>query len=99
MLGKGGEVVACIGVRECGEGHGHSWAMFAESSRGKLFSIHKHVSRYLRDSGYSTIWADVRESYGDGHRWAKLLGFKSVSVEEDYYEDGTNAVMYRRDRI
>ena len=99
VLDGNGNVMACIGVTEMDSHNAMAWALMAENIGLRMFSIHKKVQDWLNGCGYDNVYADVREEFSRGHMWVAMLGFIPFGITENFYDDGANAILYRRDRL
>jgi hypothetical protein len=98
---RGDQPIACAGVIPAWPGRGVAWCIFAEGMRGAMIvAIHRHMAAGLWDChtrlGMRRIEMGVHTSYVDGHRWARMLGFKREGTMRLYSPDGTDTDLYAR---
>ena len=91
--------MACMGVVDLNGREAHAWTVIAKDIGTRFVQIHACADTYLKNCGYDVIYMDVREGFINGLRWARMLGFCQVEFVENYYEDGGNAVILKRERI
>lgn len=94
-----GKAIACIGVKELTPHSAFAWALLKNGIREQFHQIHKCVSAWLCATGYDIIYCDVREGFIEGLRWVRLLGFTQCDTKENYYDDGGNAIIFKRERL
>jgi hypothetical protein len=99
VIGHNDEVIACIGLTELPDGDGMGWAFFAEGIGTRFVEIHKCVVAWLSHCKNKNIYMTVKDEFAQGHRWAKMLGFKEVGIIPEYCSDDTNGTLYRRERM
>ena len=101
VIDEEGVTLACIGVTEVDDFNAVAWALMAKDIGMRFFDIHKCVKAWLDGfaNKYTYVWAYVRDEFNQGNRWASMLGFEPFGIQQSYYDDGEDAVIYRRERI
>jgi hypothetical protein len=101
VIDEEGVCLACIGVTEVDGDNAWAWALMSKDIGMRFFDIHKCVRAWLDGFAniYKYVWADVKEDFEEGKRWVDMLGFKRYNTQHNYYEDGSTANIYRRDKI
>jgi hypothetical protein len=96
---RGDRIFLCGGVIQYWPGRGEVWAIFDKEIKGDFFRLHKIALRFLDVLPMKRIEAVVNVDFKQGHRWAKLLGFKLDSERlKHYFSDGADAALYSRVR-
>lgn len=73
----GGEVAGCAGLVEMTPYRAYVWAFMPEQTvKQRFVAIHREVSRFLAEQTYRRIDAHVALDDVEGHRWARMLGFR-----------------------
>lgn len=96
-ISEDGAVLAVAGVMPMWENVAESWAIFAPNIKKYFLSIHKVVSTYLNNISFKRVQMTVDFNFKEGHRWARLLGFKLEAGRLcAYLPDGRDVSMYAR---
>lgn len=91
----GDKPVASIGRVTMWPGRYELWAALSEDAGRHMIAITKAAKRLLQlCEGRLEIM--VRSDFEQGHRWAKLLGFKHHHHEERFLPNGADADIYVR---
>lgn len=91
-----GEIIFCAGAQEVWENRALVWALLSESAPKHLRQIHKYTSAFLAQAKWKRMETTVENSFKQGHRWAKLLGFEPEGLMRSYAADGTDYMLYAR---
>jgi hypothetical protein len=91
------EAVACMGIIEISSFVAYVWSIVSIDIGSKFVWVHKGAKAYIDGCGYNTVLLDVRDYFGNGSRWAKMLGFTKYCVEENYYGDGGTAIIFKKE--
>lgn len=92
-------VVACGGLAEQWSTRAIAWSLISENISGLKFArLHKMVFRFLEVQDYPRIEMTVDHDFENGHRWAKLLGFKWEGLMKKYNPTGSDCDLYARVR-
>ena len=96
---KNGSPIASIGLMKYWNGRYEAWAFIIPGHRSDFLYIHNCVKQFLKHAPCRRIEMTVEQSYPQGHRWAKLLGFK-VECErlESFGPQGGDHKLYVRIR-
>lgn len=94
----GDTVLAVAGVAEQWPGRGLAWCLLSRDAGSRMLGITRMVSRYLGALDYRRIEMYVDAQFGEGCRWAELLGFKNETPDgmEGFFPNGNRAFMYGR---
>jgi len=101
-LMKDGECLACGGIIEQFDGRALAWALISNKLNGTdLILVTKLVKRELAKYNYKRIEAIVRDGFEQGHRWARLLGFRCETPDGmlNWFNDGAKAYLYARYKL
>lgn len=89
------KAVAIGGITEFWKGRGEAWLIFGQPRTQSFVTIFKIVQRFIQLSTLSRIEMIIECDFVQGHRWARLLGFKKECEKmEKYLPDGSNASLY-----
>ena len=92
-----GNVLICAGVMPIWQGRGLAWAYVAEHARAHMIALTRSVKQVLDTLPFDRIEAAVDVDFGQGHRWARLLGFElEVARMRKFRPDGGDAALYAR---
>lgn len=91
--------IACMGIREIDSRSAHAWTIISQDIGIRFVHVHGCASAYLSGCGYDTVYMDTRVGFANGLRWGKMLGFKQVEQVENYYDDGGDAIILKRERV
>ena len=94
------EVVAIVGGFLFVPGVLHIWGLMSESIRKAPISFHKTVLDVLKfyeeHEKLRRIQVEVRETYLEGQRWIKSLGFHQEGIMKNYGSDGATHILFAR---
>jgi hypothetical protein len=93
-----GKVLMCGGALTSHPGLATLWAVFALAAiedRRAMTAIRHRVRHFLTMLQHRRIDTLVRSDHRAAHRFALRLGFKAEARLNDYFEDGSDAVVYR----
>src|SRR6185312_3894205 len=83
------------GIRQYWYNRGEAWLLIGAPKRSDFIKIHKIVQKFLDLSPIKRIEMVVDYHYEEGHRWARLLGFKKEAERmESYRSDGGDVSLY-----
>ncbi len=90
-----GIVLGIAGVVPMWDNVGEAWAIFNPNIKERFLYMHRAVKRYLNTAPFKRIQMTVDCKFINGHRWARLLGFKKEADKlEKYMPDGKDVSMY-----
>lgn len=93
----GCSVVACGGLAEQWATRATAWSLISEDVTGHKFArLHKMVLRFLASQDYPRIEMTVDHDFEQGHRWARLLGFRWEGLMKKYNPNGSDCDLYAR---
>ncbi len=99
VIDEEGKVLMCGGVFKHWHNRCEGWAIFSRDCKDEIASLHKKTMRLLDICPFDRIEIVVDVGFKQGHRWAKMLGFKKeAECLKKYRPDGTDAVLYARIR-
>lgn len=83
-----------LGVVDYWPGRGEAWALIVTETKYEFLALHRAVKRFL--SIYQgRLELVVEADHVNGHRWARILGFKLESLrKKNYFPNGKDAYMY-----
>lgn len=91
-----GEVIACAGTMQQWKGRHFAWAYLSKDAGPHLLWITRQVREKIKDVE-GRIEFTVRKDFADGHKWARLLGFKvETPLLEKFGPYGEDHVGYVR---
>lgn len=98
---KGERLLACGGIIPQWTGRAALWLMLAEATKGyDMLWIFRTCRTYLDEiqtsHAYNRLEATVDVGFKQGHRFARLLGFKAEGLLRKYAPDGHDHIMYAR---
>ena len=93
--------IIVVGIIPMWHGRALGWALFSAGlNRSDLLFIHRAVVEKLdlfqRDPAFKRIEATVRETFIQGHRWVRLMGFRPEGLMRNYDPDGHDNRLYAR---
>lgn len=91
-----GRPIACAGLAEQWQGRALAWALLANDIRPHFVAVTRAVKRALDLSDYRRIEAQVDAEFGQGIRWAQMLGFEIEAKLRAFTPEGRDAFMYAR---
>lgn len=92
-----GEVMLCGGINEYWKGRGHLWSVFSENSREHFVPTFRGIQAWIRtmlQNKYDRIEMSITCGFLQGHRRAKLLGFKMELLRAEKYLFGEDCSIY-----
>lgn len=91
-------VIGAAGLVEMSPYRAAAWALLSKTDFAQQFiPIHRATKRFLDEQTYKRIDAHVAVDDRNGHRWARMLGFKvEVFCRPWALPDGTSATEYVR---
>lgn len=93
------EVIACAGVIDCGFGRGQAWSILSNEANKYLITITKEILKKMDSLSFKRLEITVADGFSQGHRWAKILGFKCDTPNGmECYVDGIKDYLYSRIR-
>lgn len=100
---KDGSPIACAGLIPLWHGRASAWALIGNRvDRYDMIWIHRRVRFFLdmiqRDQLYRRIEATVLNSFDEGHRWVRLLGFEPEGLMRCYDAWAQDNMLYARVR-
>ena len=94
---KDGVPVASAGVVSYWEGRAVAWAFISETGAADFVSVHRAVKGFLDVCYIKRVEMTVDCDFKQGHRWAKLLGFKMECERMTaYLPNGEDCALYAR---
>jgi len=73
--------LAVMGIAVAWEGRGEAWALFRQGTQHSFVSMVKAAKEFLQIVPLRRIEATVRGNFLEGHRLARMLGFKCETYE------------------
>ena len=95
-LVDGDEVFASMGLIPQWEGRAIAWGLISAESGPHFILIHKAVHRTMQMHPFRRIETSVSCEFAQGHRWARMLGFKREGRMQAYTPDGRDCDLYAR---
>lgn len=92
----GDQVIACIGLFEMWENRAYAWGLIAKEAGPHFIHITKAVLRAMEMHQFRRIETAVLCNFTQGHRWARLLGFKHEGTMKSYTPTGEDCELYAR---
>jgi hypothetical protein len=90
-----GKPVVVGGIYKFWENRGEAWLIFGQSRRQDFFMIFRAVQKFLGSSPLKRIEMVIDYDFKNGHRWAKILGFKKEAEKlKQYRPDGGDVSLY-----
>lgn len=90
-----GKILATMGIFVYWQGRGEAWAFAAKGMTENFVAVHKAAKNLLDSLPVKRIEGAVRCNFRQGHRWARMLGFKlEASCLHSYFPDGSDCTMY-----
>lgn len=90
-------ILACGGIVEYWPGRGEAWAVVDKFCGNDFLIFDRIVRRFLKMAPYRRIEATVPKDFEQGHRWAKMLGFKvEAPTLEGYGFNGEDFSLYAK---
>lgn len=94
-----GRAVAVGGIIEYWVNRGEAWLIFGKTNTRTFVIIFKMVQRFLELSTLKRIEMVIDYDFVQGHRWARLLGFKKeAELLKHYRPDGGDVSLYSKVR-
>lgn len=90
-----GEIVAVIGLIHQWDGCARAYAFLGENAGRSMMQITRQVRAYLAKCTTRRIEAAVQDDFAAGHRWARILGFKTEGWMRKYWNEH-DALLYAR---
>lgn len=96
----GPEVLLIGGIQPQWDGRGMAAVLIAEGVGRRMVRLTKLIRRYLDALDYRRVEMYVDAQFGDGCRWAEMLGFVNETPQgmAGFLPDGGTAFMYGRVR-
>jgi RimJ/RimL family protein N-acetyltransferase len=91
-----GVVMGCFGLLPLTPNRGQIWSLLSPYSGKHMAGITRFAIKSIAKCGIKRIEAHVRTDFEQGHRWAKMLGFKREGTMEAYGDDGLDYDLYSR---
>lgn len=95
----GDESLACVGVTKIWDNRAFLWSIIsADIGPRRFLAASLHARRFLDVVPFRRIEAAVEMGFAEGHRWARLMGFKNETPQgmEAFLMDGTDCALYAR---
>lgn len=93
----GDEIIFCLGKAEIWKNRHVVWSMMSESAGKHMIGIVRAARRLIAmQAGDGRLEVMVRAEFGEGCRFAELMGFKFHHYEERFLPDGGDARIYVR---
>jgi hypothetical protein len=92
----GDEVLACMGLVQQWENRAIAWGLISKEAGPHFITITKAVFRTMELHRFRRIETSVRTNFEEGHRWARMLGFKREGTMTAFTPDGTDCDLYAR---
>lgn len=93
----GGEPLACFGMVPIWPGRAICWAYLAEDIGRRMTAVVRAMRAAIAEHQPARLEMDTPDGFEEGHRMARLLGFrKEVGGLAHYYPDGAAASLYAR---
>lgn len=89
-------VIACMGLIPQWQDRAIAWGLISAEAGRHFVQITKAVFRTMELYPYRRIEASVLTQFEQGHRWAKLLGFKRECTMKAYLPNGDDCDLYAR---
>jgi hypothetical protein len=94
-----GEILGCGGVVPVWQGRAIAWSFISNNAGPHFVAITRAVRKFLDDQPQDRIETTVDMEFADGHRWARMLGFKlEAGRMAKYRPDGGTCSLYARVR-
>lgn len=94
-----GEILGCGGVVPVWQGRAIAWSFISNKAGPYFVAITRAVRKFLDDQPQDRIETTVDMEFADGHRWARMLGFKlEAGRMAKYRPDGGTCSLYARVR-
>lgn len=85
----GEQVILCGGIVSTpGLWMGIAWAVLSKDAGKHMVWIHRAVKRFIEMQDLRRIEATVEESFSEGCRWARILGFEYEGSMRCFGENG-----------
>jgi hypothetical protein len=95
-----GEVLAIFGGFHFGPKTFHIWAFISKEAHKIPIAFAKSTIKMLAffEQAYrlNRIQIDIRQSYKEGDKWAKTLGFKREGLMKQFAPDGEDCWLYAK---
>lgn len=93
-----GKVVAMAGVVQLTESRWQAWALLGKDAKDHMIGVTKAIMKFLKDFDVPRLETPVRADFPEGHRWAKMLGFKCETPNgmKNYDDEGNTYKLYAR---
>lgn len=87
--------VAIGGVLKYWDTRGEAWLLVGKPSTHGFPIIFKKIRNFLKDTPIKRVEMVVAHDWKNGHRWARLLGFKKeADTLASYLPDGRDVSLY-----
>lgn len=97
VIDDDGKVLAIGGVQEIWHNRGVAWSYIAADLGPKMLAVHRIVKKGIALWPQKRIELYVETGFSQGHRWAKMLGFKrETQVMEKGLPNGKDCSVYVR---
>ncbi len=94
-----GKAVVVGGIITFWKDRGEAWLLLGKTKKENFISIFKAVDRFVKNCSLRRIEMVIDYDFKQGHRWAKLLGFKKeAEILKHYRPDGGDVSLYSKVR-
>ena len=95
----GDDILGCGGVVPVWSGRGVAWSFISAKAGPHFVAITRAVRKFLDAQPQDRIETTVDIDFADGHRWARMLGFRlEAGRMQKYRPDGGTCSLYARVR-
>lgn len=96
----GDHILGVAGVQLYWPGRGAAWSYLSSEIGAHFMQVHRAVMRFMEGSFVHRIEATVDDGFEEGHRWARMLGFRQETSAPmmGYRPDGGGCYLYARVR-
>lgn len=99
MIDESGICIISAGIIDMGFSRGQGWALVSKQAAPHLARITKEIRKRIDTFNFNRIEIVVNRDFKEGHRWAKMLGFKCETPEGmEEFMPNINCYLYRRIR-
>jgi hypothetical protein len=88
-------ILAVIGLITQWDGCARAYAFLGENASRRMLHITRKVKTHLQTTTIRRIEAAVQDDFLEGHRWARILGFRPEGWMRKYWNDH-DALLYAR---
>lgn len=93
---KNGKPLACFGLIQTDRDTAFAWSYLSNEVSSYMVELTRLAKQVAGMSGFKKIEAYVMESFNEGHRWMRLLGFSKTTKQTHLYDKGPLYCVYER---